>query len=157
MFDLWDLKLRPAMLSFVIGIIIALMAIPYGNEEKKIDFTYEINSADTVFEAGDGLSFEVTATNCDRPFEIDSNDTMSVKFYQIIDGERVSLGGYVWRNDIGTYPNPKLFKKGDTFTYTEYIELTVFDESDVYIPGTYDAEVEFYGCKQVFEDVITVK
>lgn len=157
MFDLWDLRLRPAIMSFVIGIIIALMLIPYGNEEKKIDFAYEIHSEDAIFQTEDGISVEVTAINCGRPFEIDSNDTISIKFYQIIDGEQFNLGGYVWHEDIGTYPNPKLFKEGDAVTYSEYIELTVFDEDDVYVPGTYDMEVEFYGCKQVFEDVITVK
>ena len=157
MFDFWSSTLRPAIMSLVIGLIIALMAIPYGNEEKKIDFTYEIHSEDTVFKAEDGISVEVTATNCGRPFEIDSNDIISTKFYQVIDGEKISLGGYVWREDIATYPNPKLFKEGDSVTYSEYIELMVFDENDVYIPGTYDMEVEFYGCKEVFEDVLTIK
>lgn len=157
MFDFWDSGLRPAIMSFVIGIIIALMAIPYGNEEKKVDFTYEIHSEDTVFQAEDGISLEVTATNCGRPFEIDSNDEIFVRLYQIIDGEEISLGGYIWIDDVGYYPNPELYKKGDTFTYSEYIELIVFDENDVYVPGTYDMEVEFYGCKEVFEDVLTIK
>ena len=157
MFGFWDSGVRPAIMSFIIGIVIALMAIPYGCEEKKVDFTYEIHSEDTIFKAEDSISVEVTATNCGRPFEIDSNDEISIRLYQTIDGEEISLGGYVWIDDIGYYPNPKLFKKGDTFTYSEYIELMIFDENDVYVPGTYDMEVEFYGCKQVFEDVITVK
>ena len=157
MFDFWASALRPAIMSFVIGIVIALMAIPYGNEEKQIDFTYEIHSEDTIFQAEDGISVEVTATNCGRPFEIDSNDEISVRLYQTVDGEEISLGGYMWKEDIGYYPNPELFKEGDTLTYSEYIELMIFDENDVYIPGTYDMEVEFYGCKEVFEDVLTIK
>ena len=93
MFDFWNSALRPAIMSFVIGIVIALMAIPYGNEEKQIDFTYEIHSEDTIFQAEDGISVEVTATNCGRPFEIDSNDEISVRLYQTVDGEEISLGG----------------------------------------------------------------
>ena len=152
----WETKVfLTKITSALISICIFFMALPYGEEPNNVEFSYEVLSEETVYEVGDGVTICFTATNKGRPFKIDGNDEIIAIFYQIVDGEKIRLDFDRFVTDDIKLPQPKMYGNGDTISDSFYGIISDYFYDAV--PGTYDMEVEFYGCKQVFEDVITVK
>ncbi len=152
----WETKVFITKITAaLISVCIFFMALPYGEEPNKVEFSYEVLSEETVFEVGDGVTVRLIATNKGRPFKIDGNDEIIAGFYQIVDGEKVRLDFDRFVTDDVKLPEPKLYRNEDTISYTFYGIISDYFYDAV--PGTYDMEVHFYGCTQVFEDVITVK
>lgn len=131
--------------AFLMAAYIFIAGLAYGNEPIKVDFT-----AATEVTAENVCRVTAEVTNIGRPFKGTSKDSVSVRFYKIVDGEKVYTYDYdvMVTDDIA---QDVLVKHGDVRTMG-----TNFYFRDTCEPGEYIVEVSVEHCDKVYTDTITL-
>ena len=157
--------MRARIISFFMAIYLFLICLPYGNQSKKIEFSYELQGGKTEYTVGDVLTIKCTAKNVGKPFTFDlfkpeTSPYISMEFFTTKDnGERCNIlrppEGYQPPPGIEVYDDPIydktiLIKKNQTWEDTHTYRLENPE------PGVYSMTVYSCGCEKVFENVLTV-
>ena len=75
--------------ALFMAIYLFFVGLVYGDEPIKIEYSYEIPSQVTVYETGDSVTVNISATNVGRPFE------GTKELHKILDVVIYSTDGYV--------------------------------------------------------------
>lgn len=138
--------------ALFMAIYLFFVGLVYGDEPIKIEYSYEIPSQVTVYETGDSVTVNISATNVGRPFE------GTKELHKILDVVIYSTDGYVMYNRAW-YPTD------DSQTKYEIIKKGLFSEETYLVwikdeapKGFYNMSVKYYGADEyIFENVFEVK
>ena len=138
--------------ALFMAIYLFFVGLVYGDEPIKIEYSYEIPSLVTMYEAGDSVKIDISVTNVGRPFK------GTKELHKILDVVIYSTDGYVIYNR-DWYPTE------DSETKYEIIKQGMFGEqtytariTDEAPKGFYNMSVKYYGAdKYIFENVFEVK
>ena len=141
--------------SVFLSLTLLLVGFIYADKPIEIDYTVYINGEE--ISAGENIiiplngNLDVTCKceNTGRPFEGISYHEPYVYFYKTVNGEKIALSQWCYSTD--EVRKPVLVKSGEKFTGSEYSNLAPDAE-----PGIYTLEINVYGCKQIYENVLTV-
>ncbi len=141
--------------SVFLSLSLLLVGLIYGDTPVEIDYTVYING--TEISAGDNIELSLSGSlsvvchceNTGRPFEGISYHEPYVYFYKTDNGEKTPLSQWTYTTD--EVRKPVLVKSGEKFTGSEYSDLAPDTE-----PGVYTLEISVYGCKQIYENVLTI-
>ncbi len=142
--------------SLLLSAVLLLVGFVYGYTPTEIAYTVNING--TEISAGDSIEISADGSlniichceNTGRPFEgTDFHNNAHVSIYKYENGEKTYLSvSYI---GVDAEPNPILIKSGESFT--EYFHCVLDPDAE---PGTYTMEVQVFGHKQIYENVLTV-
>ena len=142
--------------AFLLSIIMLLVGVIYGDKPVEIDYIVKING--TEISQGDNIevsaekdiSINCACENIGRPFKGEDIYYANVSFYKYVNGEKryLSLSGIV----VDAESKPILIRSGDKFSVSADFSFDSNAEA-----GVYSMEISVYDCKQIYENVLTVK
>lgn len=134
-----------AIYLFFVGLI-------YGDEPIKLEYSYDIPSQVTVYEAGDSVKIDISVTNVGRPFK------GTKELHKILDVVIYSTDGYViynrdWYPTEDSETKYEIIKKG-LFAEKKY-SVRITNETP---KGSYNMSVKYCGAEEhIFENIFEVK
>ena len=125
------------LLPFFLAVYMFIAGLPYGNEQVKVDLTYEITSTQEVYSEGDTVIAALQAKNIGRPFYGYSFDSISASFFRIVDGKEEYLSFTPPLVSNAELPTKIIIKNGDIQQRTIHFPLT---ENE---PGLYHLRIRY--------------
>ncbi len=151
--------MQEKLISLFMAIYLFFACLPYGNQPVKVDFTYEMETTQEVYTAGDMVSVYATCKNKGRPFLGWEDRCVSCSFFLESNGERKYLRLHIEApTDMGeSKGQPALIRSGKE--YHRRYSGTLLESC---IPGVYSLEIQCVAYdgsvyQQVFENIIEVR
>ncbi len=135
--------------AIILAITLFFVGVVYGDEPIEVEFTCELSTYEiSTDEVG---RIKLDCVNVGRPFEGEEPFHAGFNFFKVENGKKVYVRceGMI-TND--SEPRAVLVESGEEFGYRQKF---IFPEGTE--PGVYSLEVKVYGCKKVYEDILTVK
>ncbi len=139
--------------AFLVSVCMFFVSLFYGDAPINIKLDCSIPSETYVYEQGDMVTLELSATNLGIPFEDDDQfyKAVAVEIYQLRYGQNM----YIYRS----WMNPTDDSMGKPIVVFKNMTQTTYDTFKIpehALKGFYNAKVIYKGHTQIFENIFEV-
>ena len=140
--------------ALFMAIYLFFVGLVYGDEPIRIEYSYEIPSQVTMYEAGDSVKIDISVTNVGRPFKgFDSfYDSIEIEAFCYDNDSSIIVYDSKKMPSNNIIPNEIILKTG----HTDFRGFMFFIPVDA-PEKVYNIKVEYYGKEYTFENVFEVK